>query len=384
VNLFPTPTRSLGLVVFVAVVTVFGSLAGASSALGKPKPPGGAGGASFQGLGQMPGVVIQPGSCGTQAFGISGDGNVIVGAGCVSSPSGGTADQAFRWTAAGGYQRLGDLGGGTSDAYAASFDGSVVVGESPPPGAIFGSFRWTAAQGMRSVPVGCCLQSVTDDGTMVAGGNAWWTTSGQTGTFGNCGDAQISLNMVDLSADGSVAAGSGPFGTPFMGDFYNAYRSTPAGKCQNIDGHSRNSDAGGISADGQVIVGEAQAYANGPYLAFRWTASAGMVNLGDLGGGLSRADATNHDGSVVVGHSTTTTSSGSDHAFIWTAKCGMLDLQTVLQNHGAKIPNGWILQVATDVSEDGTVITGWGISPPVQGSKFGQTEPWRVTLPAPC
>jgi len=82
--------------------------------------------ATFQGLGQMPGVVIQAGSCGTQALGISGDGSVIVGAGCISS----TNNEAFRWTVAGGYQRLGDLGGGNSDARATSFNGSVVVGQS--------------------------------------------------------------------------------------------------------------------------------------------------------------------------------------------------------------------------------------------------------------
>src|SRR3989442_1987186 len=118
---------------------------------------------------------------------------------------------------------------------------------------------------------------------MVAGGNTWWKTAGQTGTFGKCGDAQISLDMVDLSADGSVAAGSGPHGTPFMGDFFNAYRSTPGGNCQDIDPvGNRNSDAGGISADGQVIVGEMQI--GGAYLAFLWTASPGMGNLWDLGG----------------------------------------------------------------------------------------------------
>ena len=89
-------------------------------------------------------------------------------------------------------------------------------------------------------------------------------------------------------------------------------------------------------------------------------------------------------GVVVVGHSLTSGSTGSAQAFIWTAKCGMLDLQTVLQHQGARIPNGWILQIATDISEDGTVITGYGISPPVQGSQFGQTEPWRAVLPTPC
>src|SRR5262245_66412327 len=124
----------------------------------------------------MPGVIVQPGSCGTQALGMSGDGNVIVGAGCVASGN----DEAFRWTRGGGYQPLGDLGGGSSDAYAASFDGSVVVGEAPPSGAVFGSFRWTAASGMRAVPVMGYPQSVSDDGTMVEGGNSWWKTFGQT------------------------------------------------------------------------------------------------------------------------------------------------------------------------------------------------------------
>ncbi len=325
-------------------------------------------------------------SCGTQALGISGDGSVIVGAGCVSSGN----NEAFRWTAAGGYQVLGDLGGGSSDARAASFDGSVVGGQSIDTSGTPRAYRWTAAQGMVALPLlqagtfGNEADAVTDDGTMVAGGNAWWKTSGQTGSFGGgtCSALQAPLRMVDLSADGSVAAGSGAGGLDMFGQqATNAYRSTPAGNCQDIDAvFNRNSDASGISADGTVIVGEMQV--GSPYLAFRWTASAGMVNLGSLGGGLSRATATSRDGSVVVGTSLTTTSSGSAHAFIWTARCGMLDLQAALK--GAKIPSGWILQTATDVSEDGTVITGWGVSPPPPGSKFGQTEPWRAILPAPC
>ena len=89
--------------------------------------------ARFHGLGQMPGVVIQPGECGTQAFGISGDGSVIVGAGCLGNGPSGLVQEAFRWTVAGGYERLGDLGGGNSIAEAASFDGSVVVGVARDP-----------------------------------------------------------------------------------------------------------------------------------------------------------------------------------------------------------------------------------------------------------
>jgi probable HAF family extracellular repeat protein len=357
----------VGLFAFPLVPTTAGSV-GASASAAR---------ASFQGLGQMPGAC-----CGTYASGISGDGSTIVGDAYVALNSSKT--EAYRWTAPGGYQLLGDLGSADtgSAAYATSFDGAVVVGDAPVGTNSFGAFRWTAAQGMKPLPMNDAF-AVTDDGSMVAGDNAWWRTSGQTGTFGSCGDAPISLSMGDLSADGSVAAGFGPFGTPFMGDHINAYRATPTGNCQNIDGHSRNSDAGGISADGQVIVGEMQI--GGPYQAFRWTASTGPVVLGDLGGGLSRADATNRDGSVVVGHSLTSGSTGSAHAFIWTATCGMQDLQAMLKNQGARIPNGWTLQIATDISEDGTVIAGYGISPPPPGSKFGgPTEPWRAVLPAVC
>jgi probable HAF family extracellular repeat protein len=334
-------------------------------------------GPSFRGLGQMPGASTATG--GTAALGISGDGNVIVGYGWVSTGN----QQAFRWTPTHGYQRLGDLGGGMSIADDASFDGSVVVGESPPPGAIFGFFRWTTAHGMMAVPVGNPTAAVTDDGTMVAGGNAWWKTTGQTGNFGSCTSNQIPLSMVDLSADGSVAAGSGPGGLDMFGQpASNAYRSTPTGNCHDIDAvFNRNSDADGISADGSTIVGEAQD-SQGRYRAFRWTASTGMVDLGTLGDGhlLSNATATSGDGSVVVGYSLTTGSSGSDHAFIWTAKTGMQDLNTVLKRN---IPNGWMLQVATDISEDGTVITGYGISPPPPGSNFGTMEPWRAVIPKP-
>jgi probable HAF family extracellular repeat protein len=90
---------------------------------------------------------------------------------------------------------------------------------------------------------------------------------------------------------------------------------------------------------------------------------------------LSNATATSRDGSVVVGYSLTTTSSASDHAFIWTAKTGMQDLNNVVHP-----PKGWILQVATDISEDGTVITGYGISPPTKQFPFGEMEPWRAVL----
>lgn len=73
------------------------------------------------GLGALPGATF-----GSEAFGISADGSVIVGR---SDSAAGR--QAFRWTAAGGMLGLGDLSGGTFESLARSIsaDGSVVVGQ---------------------------------------------------------------------------------------------------------------------------------------------------------------------------------------------------------------------------------------------------------------
>lgn len=193
----------------------------------------------------------------------------------------------------------------------------------------------------------------------------------QTAAFGLSGTAQTPV------AVGAAINGSDAFGATF-----NAFRWTPAGGLQDIGTPGINSDADAISADGSVIVGEHQV--SGFYRAFRWTASAGMQDIGTLGGPESRALATNKDGSVIVGTSLTSSSSGSNHAFRWTAKTGMQDLLTLLQNAGVKTANKWIvLSTADGVSADGTIITGYGLSPPTKEFRFGVWTPFRVVLPVP-
>jgi len=112
----------------------------------------------------------------SDAFAISGDGNVVVGGGETFS----TGDvEAFRWTAAGGLVPLGDLPGGIvrSSARGASFDGSVIVGRGRSASGTE-AFRWTAATGM--VPLGdlpgggftSSANAVTPDGTVLVGSGA--------------------------------------------------------------------------------------------------------------------------------------------------------------------------------------------------------------------
>ena len=79
----------------------------------------------------------------SEATGASADGSVIVG-----KASNGNA---FRWTAAGGMQDLGTLGGYGSAAYDVSDNGSVIVGDSAIASGAGRAFRWTAAGGMKSL-----------------------------------------------------------------------------------------------------------------------------------------------------------------------------------------------------------------------------------------
>jgi probable HAF family extracellular repeat protein len=77
----------------------------------------------------------------SDAFGISGDGSVIVGVSAMWS-------RAFRWTASGGMQDL-VPGGFPGVAQGANADGSVIVGWGSPAA----RFRWTSAGGIESLPL---------------------------------------------------------------------------------------------------------------------------------------------------------------------------------------------------------------------------------------
>jgi probable HAF family extracellular repeat protein len=122
------------------------------------------------GLGTLGGAVYA-----SEAWGVSGDGNVVVGESRSSAMGG--ADEAFRWTEATGMVGLGDLAGGGNwtEARAVSRDGSVVVGSS---GSSLGgeAFRWTEAGGMVGLGIlsgndYSTATAVNRDGSVVVGYN---------------------------------------------------------------------------------------------------------------------------------------------------------------------------------------------------------------------
>ncbi len=114
--------------------------------------------------------------------------------------------------------------------------------------------------------------------------------------------------------------------------------------------------AGGVSADGSVVVGRMRTSQG--YEAFRWTASEGMVGLGDLPGreDNSGAHGVSADGSTVVGSGESAT---GHEAFLWTAEDGMIGLGTL----GPYSPGSPVWSYGQAVSGDGSVVVGYSSSP---------------------
>jgi probable HAF family extracellular repeat protein len=227
------------------------------------------------GLGDLPGGIFS-----SAARGVSDDGLVVVGEG--TSPN----LEAFRWTAGSGMVGLGRLPG-TFDgrAFGVSGDGSVVVGQSGR-----GAFRWTAGGGMVSLPgapVDSIANAVSSDGSVVVGqalfssGNIEafrWTSSGGMVSLGDLPGGSSESGANGVSADGSVVVGqaSSASGT-------QAFRwASSAGMVglSVLPGAYANW-ATGVSGDGSVVVGITN-FDTGASDAFRWTNSGGMERLWDV------------------------------------------------------------------------------------------------------
>jgi probable HAF family extracellular repeat protein len=193
--------------------------------------------------------------------------------------------RAFRWTAAGGIQDLGTLGGDQSWALGVSADGSVVVGWAYNAAGQKRAFRWTAAGGMQDL-----------------------------GTLG--GDRS---EATAVSADGSVVVGA----AYNAAGQWRAFRWTAAGGMQDLGTlpGGGGSEATGVSADGSVVVGSAR-NAAGQWRAFRWTAAGGMEDLNITyahlltdGSELREAYAISPDGRYIVG-SGYNAATGREEAFL--------------------------------------------------------------------
>jgi uncharacterized membrane protein len=184
------------------------------------------------------------------AWGISGDGNTVVGLYWRPGQSDGLA-HAMKWTHLTGAEDLGS-GGRNSRANDANFDGSVVVGWDEEPG--FGNWQpavWV--NGVRTVlSVNgnfTSANAVSDDGTVVVG------------------------QSYDATTNTRIAALWRWDGTNWNEEHIGVLPGTFAGFGQSI--------ANEITPDGKMVVGynPFDFGPGSPATGFMWTSATGMVNI---------------------------------------------------------------------------------------------------------
>lgn len=234
---------------------------------------------------------------------ISSNGQVIVGQ--WSDPSTGSPIEAFRWTASTGLQNLPRLPGATASgniqiAYGVSNDGNVIVGrarngDSTP---ISVAYAYTETLGMRQLAL---LPGATGATAGTARSIAWGTNADGTIIVGEARDNITGLNAALWRFDPTTGNST----IVNLGDLPGAPITNPTGL--------PNARARDVSADGTVVLGQGQsATRNEPFI---WFEGRGMFALQDYlinevgltnltGWTLSEALGISDDGKTIVGYGT--------------------------------------------------------------------------------
>ena len=267
-------------------------------------------------------------SLGSNANAVSGDGNWVVGS---AGPS------AVRWKPGQPYEYLTTSVPPVTEAFDVSRDGSVVVGYYDS-GQGRDAFRWTTASGFEFL---------------------------RSPMFG-------AVAARAVSADGSAIAGSAASGDPIEQAFI--WTRTDGMRHLGVLPGMTHSIGTAISDDGIAVIGYSYNTNTQVVEAFRWSVAEGMRGLGyPVGGGQRHGMAfgASADGSVIVGQA-------DAGAFLWTDNIGARDLrQFLVEDLGLNEVRGWDLFTADAISDDGMVIVGTGFNPD------GRQEAWIAVLPEP-
>lgn len=324
----------------------------------------------------------------TFAYGISNDGEIVVGASYSILPDGPYAGsavlQGFRWEN-GEITGIGMLSTTStipwSFATDISADGSTIVGYSMSDNAFsmgWEAVRWSADGQIEAlgdfIPTEYWSESkgVSGDGSIVVG-VSYMTGQGfrwENGVLESLSTAAVHFgNATAISDDGTaiiadVIIDNIQYAVIWKeGDIIEIAEFPVDGSIYPMN----------ISGNGLFVVGEV--YIPGVSdNGFIWSESGGLIEIESLGGFSIQVLGVSDDGSVVVGWSQD--NAANPHAFIWTEENGTQKLQDVLENiYGLELP-GWTLTSANDITPDGKTIIGDGINPQ------GQREGWRIVLPS--
>lgn len=270
-------------------------------------------GQSGSGSNQVPfywtrGAGLTPFPSGFGAAALNADGAVFAGA---------LANQhAGLWSVADGIQDLGiPFGQYQAGAFGISGDGTVVVGQTYSAVGSGPAFRWTSATGMtllQSLPgdTSAFVSAVSESGLEIVGQSGrsqpYHTLAVRWASNGNV--EPITADMIQataVNADGSAIVGRAVFGTVTAAAIW-----TSRGGLQqlgSLDGGT-GATAYAISGDGSVVVGDGTLVSGGR--AFLWTQDTGMVDLNaylasaglDVSGWtLQDARGVSHDGRTIAG-----------------------------------------------------------------------------------
>ncbi|WP_409269114.1 hypothetical protein [Massilia sp. BHUDP2] len=289
------------------------------------------------------------------------DAGQVVGAGFirdVGTPEApGEIYHAFIWSRARGMRDLGTLGGdGYSNANAINNLGQVVGNAYAPDGRLH-AFLWSPREGMRDLGL---LGSRPDSASAASGINEagevtgaatlnngnyhafLWTRQKGLQDLGTLGGTTSSA--LDIADNGLIAGESTIHGDAAI----HAFIWTRHTGMRDIGPASRHEAfVQELSPNGHLTGFVSQ---GGDRRPFSWTRESGMRILGTLGGSDALAQGGNNKREVVGG--SFTVNDLDFHAFLWTPKGGMVDLNARLRN----APAGLVVRNAYAISDDGYIM----------------------------
>jgi len=298
-----------------------------------------------------------PGNPTGLAYRLSADGTTVVG----YAYSGGQ-QYAVYWSADGAVHALNVAAG--SYAFGVSGDGStILIGDYAPNlrASVYKDGVQTFLPHFTDPSAGQRANAANHDGTVVVGLDK--AADGENHAMMWSGPNWATITDLGVLASGpgyhSYAHDVDGLGTTVVGESSSADAFGlvhafywQAGSMHDIGQLGFTSKANGISADGTTIVGQ-QGAAGGVNKAVIWT-GAGFVDqtdLGTLGGTDNAANASNANGTIIVGYS----SIGFVRYAFRYADGTMADLNTLLSNAGIDM-TGIVLAEALDVSNSGDYI----------------------------